>query len=1035
MSVRRTHRLARLVVVGGVLAAGALVLGTGDLVRAAGEYAVSPTTVDFGTVAAGASVTGTVTISKVGGDPEVAPPAPVSDPPSAFSGLTPPFDLVGGTCTDLSDGFMDVGDSCDVTFEFAPSAAGSYSYSTSFEMVDTNTDERTPVTITLQGEAVQPVQATVTKSVAPALLDLSSATTADWTVTVFNAGSDTITAPQIVDDVPAGLTVDPVPAGCTWDGDVLDCAGPAILTGEQWELTYTTSVAGVGAFTNSATLTVGDGQLLDGSSTTTDEAILTAFDGSTGDHDVAITKRAELPLVAPGAPMLFEIDWRVVTGTAPGVTITDEIPTGLTVLAFGAGCSLAGSTLTCTVPGPLDAGEAGTFWVVVTSASAGVYDNTANLAAHPLDVNPANDSSSVSVEFALAEPCAPWDCNFDVAVAKSVSDSYPTLGEEVTFTLAWQVNGQTDVDGIVVFDFVPAGLSVVDLPAACTELVPQVIRCERPGTLSPGASGTFTIGAVATELGEHVNTAAVQTFNDLTDDNPANSISAVMVTVLAPDGDPCEVFVCEADVWLYKAAFPSPQLPPGATGGFVLLTQVYADPGAVVPTIRVVDEVPAGLTIVSAPGCAVAGQTLTCEAIGPFGDGEQVGFTVFVTSPVEGVFWNTAELDVQGWVDTNPDNNTSSATIEFTDKLSCTQVLQDPCELDVTVTKEVDNPTPNVGDVVTFTITVTNGTNSRRAVVNLYELVPDGLEFAGIVSSERVSSCVDFPGGHLAGALYCEFGEALDPGETDTTVVQMLVLDEGEWTNVAIVEATGNGRDVPWDNVATATVVVGGDDGPGDGGPGDGGPGDGEDPGDGGPRSDLEIDKEASVSSQPVGSSFSYRITYRNLGPDPATNVTVTDVVPSAFEILEVPESCTVTGQVVTCVDPGPVPANPSRDPSGDRVIEILVRATVAGQFVNEATVVGGQGDPEVANNTDGATVTIDPGDDPVPITDPTAPSVPDGDPVPSTTPDGGSGIGRTDRLPSTGWSPATAVAAAVCTLLGGLAVLASRRRPLGPAR
>lgn len=85
----------------------------------------------------------------------------------------------------------------------------------------------------------------------------------------------------------------------------------------------------------------------------------------------------------------------------------------------------------------------------------------------------------------------------------------------------------------------------------------------------------------------------------------------------------------------------------------------------------------------------------------------------------EGPYTNTAELLSSTPLDENPDNDTDTVIIE-------TEV---PEGIELVVEKTVDNPTPLVGEQITFTITVTNLTepsNFAEAITNI--IVRDSIE-------------------------------------------------------------------------------------------------------------------------------------------------------------------------------------------------------------------------------------------------------------------------------------------------------------------
>ena len=77
---------------------------------------------------------------------------------------------------------------------------------------------------------------------------------------------------------------------------------------------------------------------------------------------------------------------------------------------------------------------------------------------------------------------------------------------------------------------------------------------------------------------------------------------------------------------------------------------------------------------------------------------------------------NTATISASDQFDPNPGNNTASATVT-------------PQQADLALTKTVSNPTPNVGDSVTFTVTLTNNGPNTATEVQVSDLLPAGLSF------------------------------------------------------------------------------------------------------------------------------------------------------------------------------------------------------------------------------------------------------------------------------------------------------------------
>ena len=55
---------------------------------------------------------------------------------------------------------------------------------------------------------------------------------------------------------------------------------------------------------------------------------------------------------------------------------------------------------------------------------------------------------------------------------------------------------------------------------------------------------------------------------------------------------------------------------------------------------------------------------------------------------------------------------------------------------DLSVTKTVSNPTPNVGDKITFTVTLTNPGPDTAAAVEVTDLLPAGVDFVSASPSQ-----------------------------------------------------------------------------------------------------------------------------------------------------------------------------------------------------------------------------------------------------------------------------------------------------------
>lgn len=123
----------------------------------------------------------------------------------------------------------------------------------------------------------------------------------------------------------------------------------------------------------------------------------------------------------------------------------------------------------------------------------------------------------------------------------------------------------------------------------------------------------------------------------------------------------------------------------------------------------------------------------------------------------------------------------------------------------------------------------------------------------------------------------------------------------------------------------------------------------------------LKITKTDSPDPVRVGSSLTYTIGVENLGPSPATGVTVTDNLPKGVDLASASGpagNCAVQGGKVTCVvgSLNPIGVNYGGTPA---TVTIVVVPRSAGTIRNTATVKGDQKDPVSANNKATATTRV----------------------------------------------------------------------------
>ncbi|MFN8465060.1 MAG: hypothetical protein U0X20_05890 [Caldilineaceae bacterium] len=337
----------------------------------------------------------------------------------------------------------------------------------------------------------------------------------------------------------------------------------------------------------------------------------------------------------------------------------------------------------------------------------------------------------------------------------------------------------------------------------------------------------------------------------------------------------------------------------------------------------VTDVLPLGVTYMSSTAACAEGPAgvLTCD-LGTLAAGAHTGFQVMVhvgaAVPNGAVLHNTVTL-----------TSTTPLTQSVLSADEDTRVLVPSGPLaDLEVVKTVAAPVVQPGDLLTFTLAVTNNGPSPVNSAQLLDLLPDGLQLIRVTPSQ----------GYCNAGISCLLGTLNYISSTEgavlrgTAVVTVLVrvspdtLDQRVLTNTAFVQSERQDP-VPENNLASAEVTVL---------PGT-------------PIADLQIEKKDEIGVSTAGGLITYTLRVYNAGPSPAANVMVTDPLPA--------------GLTYVTAEPPPSGGSPSVPawslgtmPAGTLASVLLVvrsdAAALAGLLIrNTAIVTATTQDPVPQNN------------------------------------------------------------------------------------
>jgi len=306
---------------------------------------------------------------------------------------------------------------------------------------------------------------------------------------------------------------------------------------------------------------------------------------------------------------------------------------------------------------------------------------------------------------------------------------------------------------------------------------------------------------------------------------------------------------------------------------------------------------------------------VNCNSVGLMPPGTSSVFTLTVhvhpLTPDGTVITNTAGVHVVGG-SFDPNNSNDSSSASTTVSISA----------DIAVMKTVDNPSPNVGNNVTFTVTAKNNGPLNASGVVVTDPLPAGLTFVSASASQ---------GGYTSGSGVWSVG-SLASGATATLQIVATLTQAGPHTNTA----TKTAEDQQDPNAAndSASAVVNGQ------------------------QSDLSLTKTDAPDPVAPGADLTYTITVTNNGPSSAQNVTVNDTLPTGTTFgSATPSQGSCAGTTTVSCALGSIANGAS--PTITLVVHVGPSVADGTVISNTASVSSTTADPTPANNSATSTTTV----------------------------------------------------------------------------
>ena len=639
------------------------------------------------------------------------------------------------------------------------------------------------------------------------------------------------------------------------------------------------------------------------------------------------------PLV--GSEITFEI--RVFNDgpqNATNVEVSDLLPSGYDFVLYSSTSGIYNETTGLWTIGTVLAGESQTLLIDVLVNATGDYLNTAEVVTSDVfdvDSTPNNDDGDQSEDDEDSIAVTPVTPMADLSLAKTVVDGdlNPLVGSEITFQITVTNDGPQDATGVEITDALPSGYDFV-LFSTTSGTYNETTGLWTIGTVPNGATETLLIDVLVNGTGNYQNIAQVTASDVLDSDSTPNN----------DDGDQSEddegsaivnPVTSMSDLSLEKSVVDG-DLNPLVGSEITFQITVTNDGPQDATGVTVTDLLPSGFDfILFSATSGVYNETTGLWSIGGIANGESETLLIDVLVNPTGDYVNIAEVTASDIidVDSTPNNDDGDQSEDDEDNTVVTPI-EAVADLSLNKTVTEGNVTPLVGSEITFEITVNNAGPQAAEGVEVTDVLPSGYNF--IVFSSSSGTYDELTGVWTIGTI--------DSGATETLLIDVLVNETGDYVNTAEVTASdtldpdstpnnddGDQSEDDEDNVVVIPVDA---------------------------MADLSIVKTV-VDNEIMpnaGDEITFQITVNNAGPDAATGVEVTDILPQGFDFVRFSATSGIYNEVTGVWLVGTVEDGRSQS----LFIDVLVNTPTgtSGEYFNTAQITGSDvRDPNSSPNND----------------------------------------------------------------------------------
>ncbi|UPZ14215.1 PKD domain-containing protein [Flavobacterium humidisoli] len=730
----------------------------------------------------------------------------------------------------------------------------------------TNSDTPDPNSTPNNGVATEDDYGTATTAPIPQSSDLSLIKTVNtatplvgslvtFEVVVTNNGPQDNFGIQVTDVLPSGYTL----SGFTVSTGTYDTAAGIwtvgnLASGDAETLQIVAKVNPSGDYLNKAEITAAnlpdpDSTPNNGITTEDDYAEVTTAPVPTS-ADLSLTKIVNNANPLVGSQVTFSIE---VTNSGPqeanGVTVTDLLPSGYTYVSYNATTGNYDPVTGLWTVGNIPISDSYTLQITAVVNATGNYTNTAEITAssQPDPDSTPNNGITTEDDYGTATT-APISQSSDLSLIKTVNTATPLVGSLVTFEVVVTNNGPQDNFGIQVTDVLPSGYTFSGFTVS-TGTYDTAAGIWTVGNLASGDAETLQIVAKVNPSGDYLNKAEITAANlPDPDSTPNNGITT--------EDDYAEVTTApvptSADLSLTKTVNNANPL----VGSLVTFEVVVTNNGPQDTSgVTVTDLLPSGYTYSNFTiSTGTYNPATGLWAVGNLISGKSETLQILALVNPTGNYLNVAEVTASSLPD--PDSTPNNG-VTTEDDYAAAAVTPNAQSADLSLSKTVNDAAPLVGSSIIFEIIATNNGPQNTTGAEVTDLLPSGYTFTNYSATKGTYNALT--GKWTIGSFV--------NGDSQVLRITAIVNPTGNYVNIAEVTASslpdpnstpGNG--VPTENdYGTATTSPLGQ------------------------TADLSLTKTVSNATPLIGTPVTFEIIITNQGPQNATGVEVTDLLPSGY--------------------------------------------------------------------------------------------------------------------------------------------------------